>query len=257
MLDASDAHTLALLFHLNSEPWHDDASEAAYRVEFKQLLDAEERVLLPRADGGGNVLQAISRRRSTRAFASQQMALGELAEILAAAYGLSRTISLPGGLEARARPVPSAGALYPLELYPLLSRVDGIADGLYHYDILDHALERLETDVGPETLDEVIVAAPFVRNANAVVFLSAVFDRTLHKYGARGYRYILLEAGHVAQNLCLLAAERGLASLCVGGFIDARVNRLLELEPRVEAVVYCVALGRPAEDSGVDPGFSS
>ena len=73
--------------------------------------------------------------------------------------------------------------------------------------------------------------------------MTAVLDRTLHKYGARGYRYILLEAGHAAQNLCLLASERGLASLCVGGFADAAVNRFLGLDPRTEATVYCVGVG--------------
>ena len=74
----------------------------------------------------------------------------------------------------------------------------------------------------------------------------AVLDRTLHKYGARGYRYILLEAGHAAQNLCLLAAERGLSSLCAGGFIDTRINALLDLTQGREAVVYCVGTGHPA-----------
>jgi SagB-type dehydrogenase family enzyme len=96
-----------------------------------------------------------------------------------------------------------------------------------------------------------MIAAPLVQHANAVVFLSAVFDRTLHKYGPRGYRYILFEAGHVAQNACLLATERGLASLCVGGFIDARVNRLLELDPRVEGTIYCVAIGHPGSGAAI------
>ena len=78
-------------------------------------------------------------------------------------------------------------------------------------------------------------------------FLSAVFARTLKKYGPRGYRYILLEAGHCAQNLCLLAAERGLATLCLGGFQDTKLNRLLGLDGTTEAVVYCQGVGYAAE----------
>jgi SagB-type dehydrogenase family enzyme len=250
MLDAADTRTLALLFHLNSEPWGSSSlwAEEDYRIEFKQLPDAEARVILPPVGEPSGLLQVIGRRRSGRAFAVVEMALADLAEILAGSYGLGRTITHPGGLKSRARAVPSAGALYPLELYPVLSHVQGADDGLYHYDVLHHALERMRTDVGPRALGEAMIAAPLLRNANAIVFLSAVFDRTLRKYGPRGYRYILFEAGHVAENLCLLATERGLASLCVGGFLDARVNRLLQLDPHAEAVVYCVALGHPADE---------
>jgi SagB-type dehydrogenase family enzyme len=251
MLDAGDTRSLAMLFHLNSEPWGSGNAwtEDEYRIEFKQLTDADARVLLPPVAEPSGLLDLIGRRTSCRAFAAVELALADLAEILAGGYGLGRTVSFPGGLESRARPVPSAGALYPLEVYPVLSQVEGADDGLYHYDVLHHTLERMGTDVGPRALGEAMIAAPLVRNANAVVFLSAVFDRTLRKYGPRGYRYILFEAGHVAQNICLLATERGLASLCVGGFVDARVNRLLELEPQVEAVVYCVAIGHAADDA--------
>ena len=250
MLDAADTRTLALLFHLNSEPWGSASlwAEEDYRVEFKQLPDAEGRVILPPVGEPGGLLEVIGRRTSNRAFAAVELALADLAEILAGSYGLGRTITYPGGLESRARAVPSAGALYPLELYLVLSQVQGADDGLYHYDVLHHALERMRTDVGWRALGEAMIAAPLLLNANAVVFLSAVFDRTLRKYGPRGYRYILFEAGHVAQNLCLLATERSLASLCVGGFVDARVNRLLQLDAQVEAVVYCVALGHPGDD---------
>ena len=75
--------------------------------------------------------------------------------------------------------------------------------------------------MGREAVARYFLAAPLLENANAVVVMSAVFDRTLHKYGPRGYRYILIEAGHAAQNLCLLSAERNLATLCVGGFVDS------------------------------------
>ena len=85
----------------------------------------------------------------------------------------------------------------------------------------------------------------FVAAANVVVFLAAVFARTQTKYGPRGYRYVLLEGGHVAQNLCLMAAERGLGSLCMGGFIDAALNRFLDLAPLAEGAIYTVGVGHP------------
>ena len=86
-----------------------------------------------------------------------------------------------------------------------------------------------------------------MRNVNVIVFLAAVFCRSQKKYGPRGYRYILLEAGHVAQTLCLGATERGLGTLCMGGFRDARLNRWLGLDGIDEAVVYSVAIGHPAD----------
>ena len=76
--------------------------------------------------------------------------------------------------------------------------------------------------------------------------MTAVFDPTLRKYGARGYRFVLFEAGHAAQNLCLLATEQGLASLCVGGFMDGALNSFVGLDGRARAVVYCVGLGHAA-----------
>src|SRR5262249_55053063 len=108
-------------------------------------------------------------------------------------------------------------------------------------------------DCDRASLDEFLFAAPFLENVNVVVFMSAVFDRMLHKYGARGYRYILFEAGHAAQNLCLLAEELGLATLCAGGFMDAAMNRFLELDPRIEGCIYFVGVGHSAE-TGPAPG---
>ncbi len=209
---------------------------------------AEARVALPAIEDDGPLLAVIGQRKSGRAYASTPLPLDDLARILAGSYGLAGSIPLPNGVEMRTRPVPSAGGLYPIELYLVLSRIETVPDGLYHYNVLDHALECMRTDLEPGALAGAMIAAPLVENANAVVFMSAVFDRTLRKYGPRGYRYILLEAGHVAQNLCLLATERGLSSLCVGGFVDSRVNRLLGLEPKTEAAVYCVAIGHPSPD---------
>jgi len=91
-----------------------------------------------------------------------------------------------------------------------------------------------------------MITAPFIRDANLIFFLSAVFHRSQKKYGPRGYRYILLEAGHVAQNLCLIAAEFNLGSLCMGGFYDSRLNRFLGFDGLSEAVVYSVAAGNSA-----------
>jgi SagB-type dehydrogenase family enzyme len=244
MLDARDTRSLALLYHLNSEPLLDVSTEDQELgdVRFKELDGTGENVALPPARGAGGLLELIRSRSSCRLYSSRPLALADLAELLAGAYGPARLVAFDG-VETATRSVPSAGALYPLELYPVLTNVEGVADGLYHYSIPRHELEPLRAGTGEATFADAFLAAPLLENANALVFLTAVFDRTLHKYGARGYRYILLEAGHAAQNLCLLAAERGLASLCVGGFMDAPINRFLGLDTRTDGAVYCVGIG--------------
>jgi SagB-type dehydrogenase family enzyme len=251
MLDAADPSSLAFLFHLNSEPWvrpdgpaevhPPDAPSAA------ELRGGEETLALPPPEtGSGGLFETISRRSSCRDFADAPLALDDLSSLLAGAYGLTRAERLESGLELSLRGVPSAGALYPLELYLVLRRVGELEEGVYHYEPSEHAIERLRTGIDRARLAEGFIAPAALDRANAVVFIAAVFERTLHKYGARGYRYILFEAAHVAQNLCLLASDRGLGSLCVGGFRDSVVNRFLELDPRTEGAVYSVGIGHPA-----------
>jgi SagB-type dehydrogenase family enzyme len=245
MLDSADTSSLALLYHFNSEPWlNAELSEQGQEVDFKEMAGVGASVALPRPNNAHPLLELIRRRRSCRHFEPSSLMLTDLAEILAGTYALTRWVAVGGGLEVSARSVPSAGRLYPLELYVVLQSVETLADGLYHYNILAHALEPLRAGIDRAALGEAFLGAQLYENANAVIFITAVFDRTLSKYAARGYRYILLEAGHAAQNLCLLATERGLATLCVGGFMDAAINRFLSVEPQTEAAVYCVGVGR-------------
>jgi SagB-type dehydrogenase family enzyme len=91
-----------------------------------------------------------------------------------------------------------------------------------------------------------MLAFPFIQDANVLFFLVGVFAWTQTKYGPRGYRFILLEAGHAAQNICLAATQTGLASLCIGGYLDSKLNRILRLDPVEEGVVYAVAAGYAA-----------
>jgi SagB-type dehydrogenase family enzyme len=241
MLDASDPRSLAFLFHLNSEPWIMEAGvKAPDAPSSATVRGAESQVELP--EPGGDLLALIRRRSSCRAFAARSLTLADLTDLLAGAYGFVRHDQVDTGLLLGLRGVPSAGALYPLELYLWLRRVETLEDGLYHYDARAHTLERLGEIDGAALAGAFIAPEPF-EQANAVVLVSAVFDRTLHKYGPRGYRYVLIEAGHVAQSMCLLAAERSLATLCVGGFSDSVVNRTLGIDPRTEGVVYCIAVG--------------
>lgn len=142
------------------------------------------------------------------------------------------------------RAVPSGGALYPLEIYVLARRVSGLPAASYHLDPFDRALELL--DAGQPDLDGALVDRSIADNAAAVVVVTGVFRRSRCKYGLRGYRFALLEAGHLMHALLLLATAAGIAALPLGGFYDAALDRLVHADGVDESVLYAVALGRSA-----------
>jgi SagB-type dehydrogenase family enzyme len=243
MLPVDDPMQLSRLFHLNSEPW---LNEQAYRgapfaQEFKDHLEAARIPLPPPVPGC--VVALAAARYSVRAFEPRAMSGQMLSDLLHAAYGIVDRAALEGGHAFLRRGVPSAGGLYPLELYLMIRNVTDLADGLYHFDAREPALELVRAGDWQAEAATIFYTWPFIVEANIVVCIGAVFPRSQKKYGPRGYRYILLEAGHVAQNLCLAAAEMGLATLCMGGFRDGALNRLIGLDPHREGVVYAVAAG--------------
>ncbi len=244
MIPLQDPTTLSLLFHLNSEPWlNDEAYQGgAMNQELKVPDGIITEVPLPQPDGSA-LMDLLGRRRSCREFSQAEMPLGHASALLAASYGALAPARFGGQVPFLRRTVPSAGGLFPLELYTFTQRVQGLEDGLYHYDVVAHSLQQLRRGNLFPTLEALFYAYPFMKDANVVVTMVAVFRRTQAKYGPRGYRYALLEAGHVAQNLSLRASELGLATLCIGGFLDSGLNELLDLQEREEGVLYAVAVG--------------
>ena len=143
------------------------------------------------------------------------------------------------------RTAPSAGALYPIETYIIINKGEGLEKGLYHYNIQSHALERLKVgDFGEEAAhaaleQEVCMEAP-------VVFIwTAIFERSKWKYRQRAYRYIYLDAGHIAQNLALSATSIGLGSCQIGAFFDEEINKIVGVEGIEESAIYLSAVGHP------------
>lgn len=244
MLPVTDAYTLPSLYHWNSEPWLnlEAYSNPTHEMLFKTTVPEGTGIPLPDA-AATPLANVIRRRRSCRKFADETMELSTLGSILGNTYGITGLVDDPTGLAMYSRPIPSAGALYPLEIYVLTRRVDGLADGLYHYQARDHLLKPTSQDAKLEMLGEYLLGQYYLNTANVAIILTAVFERTFEKYGPRGYRYVLFEAGHAAQNLCLLATEAGLGSICLGGFFDARLNRHLALDGKAEAALYVVGLG--------------
>jgi SagB-type dehydrogenase family enzyme len=188
--------------------------------------------------------EALARRRSIRSYAPRPLPLAALGRLLHASYGV-RSARREGGEEVVDRPAPSAGARYPLEIYVATQRVETLADGVYHYDARAHALEQVREGAAQPTLVDLVLGQEPVRDANLVLVITAVRERTMWKYGQRGYRHVLLDAGHLGQNLYLVATALGLGPTGIGGFLDQDLGAFLGLPPDEEPFyVFCV--GQPA-----------
>ncbi len=200
-------------------------------------LAAPDALLLPppRPASPVSVEEALASRRSVRHFADAPLTLADAAQLVWAAQGITHAEGL--------RTAPSAGALYPLEIYLVAGTVAAAPAGVYRYLPAHHRLER--TVAGD--LRRALAAAAFHQNwiaeAPAMIVIAAVVRRTRLKYGERGERYVPIEAGHAAQNVCLQAVALGLGATIVGAFADAEVKRLLGLTE--EEPLLLVPVGKP------------
>jgi SagB-type dehydrogenase family enzyme len=191
--------------------------------------------------------EALRARRSERSFGPGDVTLPELAAVLHVGYGVTQPAAADDPQPLRG--VPSGGALYPLEVYAVLARVEGVEPGLYHFDPLRHVLEAWTPASSPvEALKEASIYPEIVGDCAATLLVTGVFWRSRFKYGLRGYRFVLLEAGHLVQNVLLVCAALGLAAVPLGGFYDRPVDELLGADGVNESVLYEICLGRrPAE----------
>jgi len=209
---------------------------------YKRYPDATKIPLsAPQSAGGAPLWGVIQERRSVRRYHESPLTEAELSQLLWASQGI--TARRPNNVELRA--VPSAGALYPVETYLAAHNVTGIEPGIYHYDVQNHQLEQLKTgDYRPETtraaLDQRIAYA-----ANVVFIWTAVFPRSQWKYKQRAYRYVYLDAGHIAQNIALAAVALGLGSCQIAALYDDEANVLLGVDGEDESVIYMTVVGRP------------
>ena len=198
------------------------------------------RIDLPKASNPSALLSDVLRtRRSRRDYDDRSLPLASAATLLQLSCGVTAYESPPR------RAAPSGGALYPVETYLLTLNVSGLDAGVFHYSPLAHTLTHLRSLQGTEDLASFLPPALIESPIPLVVVLTTRFARTAKKYVERGYRFALLEAGHIGQNLSLVAESLGLGSTCLGGFWDDPANELLGLDPDDEAAIYMVMVGNP------------
>ena len=184
--------------------------------------------------GIGRVIKA---RRSERHFSGETMSIAELARLLLYSSGIT---DKRHGFRA----APSAGATYPLEVYAMINNVNELARGIYHYLIPSHELELVREGDSGQEMSQAALGEQMVRQANVVIALSAVSQRTERHYGGRAHRYILFEAGHIAQNAYLIATSMGMGACAIGAFYDDQLNHVLGLDGKNESVLYLIAVGK-------------
>ncbi len=206
--------------------------------QYKSYPDAARTPLpSPRNADGLSLAAAIQQRRSIRDYTDEMLSLDALSQLLYATDGIT--------LERRGlRSAPSAGALYPIETYVVAHRVADLEAGVYHYAVQDHSLARVRAGNFQNDIARAGLMQGFLGEANVVLVLTAIFQRLRWKYRERTYRYALLEAGHMGQNVYLAATSMGMGACAVGAFNDKDVNALIGVDGEAEAALYLLAVGK-------------
>ncbi len=172
----------------------------------------------PRTESATSVEEAIANRRSIREYTGEPITLAELSQLLWAAQGVT-------GSEGH-RSAPSAGALYPLEVYVVAGNVEQLPAGVYHYIPDGHRLTLLRQGDLRGELAEAAVGQEAASDAAADIVIAGVYERTDGKYGERGVRYVQIETGHAAENIYLQAESLGLGTVIIGAFDETALRRI-------------------------------
>lgn len=207
---------------------------------FKSYPTAERVSLPPPAvtQFPADLWQLLQQRRSTRKYPGTPITEEELSLLLWACQGIT---GRAGNWSFRT--APSAGALYPIETYVAVDKVKELDAGLYHFNVRDFVLERLLATPVSDIVAEACLMQRFMARGSVIFIWSAVMRRNMAKYGHRGARYILMDAGHICQNLLLAAEAIGRKACPVGAFFDDELNQLLGLDDEEETVLYLAAMG--------------
>ncbi|MCE5345208.1 MAG: SagB/ThcOx family dehydrogenase [Bacteroidales bacterium] len=197
----------------------------------------------PKLKGTITVEEALSKRRSHRSYLKTKISAEDLSQILWAAYGISKPLDGYPQTRGGLRTVPSAGALYPLEIYVLIRNVEGIEPGVYKYFSQSHKITCVITKDMKEELSLAALNQKMIHVAPVCLLISAVFSRTTQGYGDRGReRYVYMEAGHSAQNIYLEAEALHLGTCSIGAFNDDEVKKVIQL-PDEEEPLYIMPVG--------------
>ncbi len=195
----------------------------------------------------GNLEVALKNRHSKREFGLDgKLSFDELSTFIYYSTGVKPVDKSIESIDPNLvrRFYPSGGARYPLEVYLGIQRVENVESGIYHYNVKDNLLENIGNK---KWLEELLPALfyPWSREAAVIYIITAVWDRNFIKYKDRGYRIVLMEAGHLAQNLALVAAALNIGCCNSVGFHNEKINEVLDIGNGDEDSIYMAVLGKP------------
>jgi len=196
----------------------------------------------PKDLSGMSLDQALRKRKSMREYSLEPIQLDQLSYILWAANGICNREE-----NQEFRTAPSAGALYPIETYLVVSNVSDLNPGIYHYSVQKHELETLKIGKFTREMVRAGMGQEMLGKAAVTFVWTAIFERSKWKYRQRAYRYIYLDAGHIAENLALAATSLGLGSCQIGALYDDEVNLIINVDGVEESVLYMSTVGQPAD----------
>lgn len=182
-----------------------------------------------------SIEEALKKRRSIRIYNSQSLTMQQIAQLLWAAQGITSNNGF--------RTTPSAGALYPLEIYLVTGEIKNLSSGIYHYIPTKHILQKLRDGDLRIELVKAAFGQAAVKSGAADIVITALFSRTTNKYGDRGKRYVLMEAGHAAQNIYLQTVSLNLGTVSVGAFDDVQIKNILHITNEEEPL-YILPIGK-------------
>lgn len=214
--------------------------ESWIKINYKTYPRLEKLLLPNPGELQLNLKDAIINRRSNRDFISKSLNINKLSSLIYYSAGVTNKDKSDWNEAYRA--YPSAGGRYPLELYVVINNVNSVDQGLYHYNVKENSLELLlKEDLSIKISN--LTGQDFVKKANVVFLLSGVLDRTRIKYQDRGLRYVFMECGHLSQNLYLISEALNLSCCAIGGFVDGKLDKLLDIQSSSEKILYLVAIG--------------
>jgi len=176
----------------------------------------------PMYESSTSVEEALLNRRSVRDYKTESLSLSEVSQILWSAQGITDTAE---GL----RTAPSAGALYPLEIYLVAANVKELNAGIYKYSPQDHTLQEILVGDKRSDISNASLKQESITSASVIVVITAIYERTSVKYGKRTERYVNMEVGHVGQNIYLQAVSLGLGTVMIGAFTDEALKKVINL----------------------------
>jgi SagB-type dehydrogenase family enzyme len=240
---------LSKFFHLSSKdnskghpPISKNPSEwpSEWKVQEYKTYPRFQKIVLPEERRNADFFDLISKRKSQRDFKKEPISIQDISTILKYSCGITRTDK---GKSKRAQ--PSGGGRFPLEVYVVVFvPTDNLPSGLYHYDVKNHQLSILWQKKFDETTLQKLFTYDWATQTSVGILITGVFERNQIKYGERGYRYVLIESGHVGQNIYLNCEALGLKCCSLGGTHDYAIEQLLDIDGVSESLIYSVVIGK-------------